>query len=318
MIELLTLLVGQKLPVSTLCRRRNRIDLTTSRPPRASAHLVGFLTFAVGAAVAAAAPARQFASGVDLVDVYASVTDARGEPVAGLTAGDFHVLEEGEPQTIAAFAAGTFPLSIAIGLDRSFSMRTRLAEIKGATRSFVAALRPEDRVMIVAIGSDTEIVSPLSADRAAAARAIDRLDAWGTTPLYDAALAAIDEIQSGKGRRALVLVSDGIDRYSETTPTSLIGRARERDVLVYPIAIGGARPPVFVELATVTGGRSVFVNDARELASAFAGIARDLRFQYLLGYSPRRKGAEGEWRSIVVTVDRPNLRVRARDGYVSR
>ena len=115
-----------------------------------------------------------------------------------------------------------------------------------------------------------------------------------------------------------MLVSDGIDRYSQTSATTLIGEARQGDVLVYPIAIGGARPTVFVELATVTGGRPFFVKDARELTTAFEAIGRELRFQYLLGYSPPRKGAPGEWRSIRVAVERPNVRVRARDGYVSR
>jgi len=245
------------------------------------------------------------------------VTDARGEPVTGLTAADFQVIEDGAPQAIAAFAAGEFPLAVAVAIDRSFSMRSRLAESKNAARSFVAALRPDDRVMIVAIGSETEIVSPLTIDHAAAMTAIARLDAWGTTPLYDAVLAAVDDIQNAKGRRALVVLSDGVDRYSETTATKLLDEVRRRDVLVYPIAIGGARAPVFVEMATVTGGRPFAVRDERELSSALSAIARELRFQYLLGYTPSQKsGTAGEWRSIRVVVDRPDLRIRARDGYI--
>ena len=116
-----------------------------------------------------------------------------------------------------------------------------------------------------------------------------------------------------------MIVSDGVDRYSDTTATKLISEARKRDVLVYPIAVGGARPPVLVEAAAVTGARSSFVKDARELTAAFTSIARELRFQYLLGYSSSHKdAADGEWHSIQVTVDRPDARVRTRDGYVSR
>src|SRR5207245_2651329 len=138
-----------------------------------------------------------------------------------------------------------------------------------------------------------------------------RLDPWGTTPLYDAALEALDEVQNGKGRRALVLVSDGTDRYSRTTAATLIGEARRRDVLVYPIAVGGTRPPVFVELAAVTGGRPSFVKEMRDLAPALTAVARELRTQYLLGYTPsRRPMGEPQWRAIEVTVDRPNVRVR--------
>jgi len=267
----------------------------------------------------------QFTSGVSLVEVYATVTDSRGEPVTDLKASDFRVRQDGTPQSITTFAAGEFPLAVAIGLDRSFSMagRTgskndRLAAAKSAARAFVAALRREDQVMVVAIGSDTDVVAPLSTDHAAALAAIDRLDAWGTTPLYDATLAALDAIQSAKGRRALVLLSDGTDRYSETNAADLVDRARRRDVLVYPIAIGLVRPPVFAELATATGGRSFFVKDPRELAAILATIARELRVQYLLGYVPPTPSEGSAWHAIEVDVDRPGVRVRARDGYFAR
>ena len=88
-----------------------------------------------------------------------------------MTAADFRVAEDGTPQSITAFAAGEFPLAVAIGLDRSFSMGgngNRLAVAKSAARTFVGALRPTDQVMVIAIGGDTEIVAPLSSDRAAA------------------------------------------------------------------------------------------------------------------------------------------------------
>ena len=271
---------------------------------------------AIGAARAAA---LQFASGVDLVEVYATVTDARGEPITGLTATSFKLLEDGEPQTIATFAAGEFPLSVAVSIDRSFSMRRWLEPSKAAARAFVSALRPDDRVMVLAIGSETQTIAPFSSDHDAAAAAIDRLDTWGTTPLYDAVLAAIRTVENATGRRALIVASDGVDRYSETSPTTLVSEARRREVLVYPIAVGGARPPVLVELAAVTGARPSFVKDARELTPAFTSIARELRFQYLLGYSSSHKGSpEGEWHSIQVSVGRADVRVRARDGYVSR
>jgi Ca-activated chloride channel homolog len=262
----------------------------------------------------------QFTSGVNLVEVYATVTDQRGEPVGGLTASDFRVLEDGVPQTISTFAAGEFPLAIAVGIDRSFSMggkSNRLAVAKSAAHAFVSAMRPGDQVMVLAIGSETEVAAPLSTDRTAAFAAIDRLDAWGTTPLYDATLVAMDAVQAGKGRRALVLLSDGNDRYSDTTATDLVDQARRRDVLVYPVAIGPTRPPVFAELAAATGGRSFYSKDPRELNGMLEMIARELRMQYLLGYAPAAN-ERSAWRSIDVQVDRPNVRVRARDGYYFR
>jgi Ca-activated chloride channel family protein len=90
-------------------------------------------------------------------------------------------------------------------------------------------------------------------------------------------------------------------------------------VLIYPIALGRQRPPIFAELASVSGGRSVQARDRPSLASALSSIARELRSQYLLGYSPARPASDRpEWRSIRVTVNRPTVRVRARDGYLAR
>jgi Ca-activated chloride channel family protein len=260
---------------------------------------------------------------VSLVEVYATVSDRQGGPVTGLTAADFRVLEDGSPQTITAFAAGEFPLAVAVALDRSFSMGgergARLNLAKSAARAFISALKPQDQVMVIAIGSDTSVVAPLSTNHAAALAAIDRLDAWGTTPLYDAAVSALDAIQSAKGRRALVLLSDGTDRYSETNAAALVEQVRRRDVLVYPVAIGPARPAVFAELATASGGRSFLVNDPRELSSTLTSIARELRSQYLLGYVPSREtAAKRSWHSIDVTVNRAGAIVRARDGYFGR
>jgi Ca-activated chloride channel homolog len=271
---------------------------------------------------AAAAPYAQFTSAVNLVEVYATVTDSQGRPITGLTAADFAIGEDGAPQRISAFAAGEFPLSVAIGLDRSFSMAadgSRLSVAKSAARSLVGALREHDQVMIVAIGGETAIVAPLSPDRGAALSAIERLDAWGTTPLYDATVAALDAIQPARGRRALVLLSDGTDRYSGTTAAGLLAAARNHDVLVYPVAIGAARPPVFAELASATGGRSFFVRDPAALIQTMTAIARELRVQYLLGYVPTRDRAGARsWHAIEVTVARQGLHVRARNGYFGR
>jgi Ca-activated chloride channel family protein len=254
------------------------------------------------------------------VEVYATVTDRQGQPVMGLTERDFRVSEDQVPQTITTFAAGDFPLSVVVAVDRSFSMAgARLAAAKQAARAFIAALRPDDEVMVLAIGSEVQTITPPVPATAARGTALDAIDAWGTTPLYDVTVTALEAIQSRRGRRALLLISDGTDRYSRTTATELIERARQSDVLTYPIALGKTRPPIFAELANVTGGRSFLVEDPKRLESVLTGIARELRFQYLLGYVPAHAPSpEPQWHSIQVTVERPDLRVRARDGYFSR
>jgi len=262
----------------------------------------------------------QFASGVSLVEVYATVTDSKGLPVTGLGAADFRITEDGVQQSISVFTAGEFPLAVAIGLDRSFSMsRDSLAGAVSAAGRFVRSLRGGDQVLLLAIGSQTDVVAPLSADRRAVLAALDRIDRWGTTPLYDAVVSAVDAIQPATGRRALVLISDGTDRYSQTTAGETIRTVRQKDVLVYPIALGRKRPEIFAELATVTGGRSFVAADAGQLDKALVAIGDELRFQYLLGYAPAKAASERPgWRGIDVSVARPGVTVRAREGYVAR
>jgi Ca-activated chloride channel homolog len=264
----------------------------------------------------------QFSSGVQLIEVYATVTDANGELVTGLRQSDFQVFENDRPQEISAFAAGEFPLTVALGVDRSFSMAgepLRLAKL--ASQTFLKQLRPGDRSMVVAIGNNAEVIAPLSSDHAAQAQVVAALDAWSTTSLYDAVIVALDRLEPEKGRQALIVFSDGADRYSEATSGQVLARARRSQALVYPITMGKTRVPAAVELATLTGGRSFLLRDAKELERTLTTIARELRYQYLIGYVPSVAPKPGmhEWRSIRVTLKTPakGLRVRARDGYTA-
>jgi len=277
---------------------------------------------ALGAGMANTGVFAQFSSGVQLIEVYATVTDAKGELVTGLGQSDFQVFENDRPQEISAFAAGEFPLTVALGVDRSFSMAgepLRLAKL--ATQTFLRQLEPGDRSMVVAIGNSAEVIAPLSSDHERQAQMVAALDAWSTTSLNDAVIAALDRLESEKGRQALVVFSDGVDRYSQATSGQMIARARRSQALVYPITIGRKQVQPAVELATLTGGRSFLLRDAKELERTLSTIARELRYQYLLGYTPNTPARPGrhEWRSIRVALKNPAIgaRVRARDGYVA-
>jgi Ca-activated chloride channel homolog len=266
--------------------------------------------------------AGEFSSRVQLVEVYATVTDAKGELVTGLDQDDFQVFEDNKRQDVATFAAGEFPLTVALGVDRSWSMagdRLRLA--KRAAQSFLRELRPNDRSMVVAISSQADVIAPLSTDRFTQTRAIEALDPWSTTALHDAIIATLDRLQSEPGRQALIVFSDGSDKYSTATAADVVARARRSNALIYPIAFGKERPPLLAELASVTGGRSFLLRDVKELEKTLATIARELRYQYLLGYTPIRPIEAGvaEWRSIRVMLEdaNPGTRVRARDGYTT-
>jgi Ca-activated chloride channel family protein len=241
--------------------------------------------------------------------------------VTGLRQEDFEVQEDQAPQEISAFAAGEFPLTVVLGIDRSWSMAgepLRLA--KASSQAFLRQLRPTDRSMAVAIGSDAEVIAPLSNDHAQQQRAIAALDPWSTTALHDAIVAILDRLEGESGRLAVVFFSDGVDRYSTAPASRVVERARQSQALIYPITLARNRPPLAAELAVVSGGRSFLIRDARALDETFENIARELRFQYLLGYTPMKVAQPGarEWRSIRVTVKgRSGLRVRARDGYTA-
>jgi Ca-activated chloride channel homolog len=278
-----------------------------------------FVLMAVLGSAAATPAGAQFSSGVSVVEVYATASDRNGEPVRGLTKEDFAVTERGLPQVVSVFAAGDFPLSVAVAIDRSFSMAgPRLAVARSAARTFLGELRPEDEAAVLTIGSQVEVAAPLSTDRRAQFDALDRIDAFGTTGLYDAVIAAIGITQAAKGRRALVLLSDGTDRYSRSTAEEVLEQARRSDVMVYPIALGRTASPFFEQLAARTGGRAFHLQDPARLVDTLRRIARELRFQYLLGYAPASAPAsQGEWRPIEVRVTRPGVTVRAREGYLT-
>jgi Ca-activated chloride channel homolog len=260
----------------------------------------------------------QFSAGTELVEVYVSVSDSTGRPVTNLPREAFTVREDGVPQPIATFAAGTMPLALGVAVDRSFSMAGRpLAAAKAGAIRLLDSLRTEDRVMVVAVGSRVETLVPLSAERQRAREVVASLTPWGTSPLGDATIAAIARVAEGSGRRALALFSDGRERYNQADRAAVVDRVRRGSVLVYPIAVGGTPTPLLVELAVASGGRSFAARDDREAARAAEALAYDLRHQYLLGYVPPRPLDQGPeaWRSIRVAVARPGATIRARDGY---
>jgi Mg-chelatase subunit ChlD len=122
---------------------------------------------------------------------------------------DFTVSEDGRPQAISAFAAGEFPLSVALGVDRSWSMAgepLRLA--RQASQAFLRQLRPGDRSMVLAISDQADVIAPMSEDRAAQIRAIGELDPWSTTALQDAVIVALDRLEPEAGRQALIVLAN--------------------------------------------------------------------------------------------------------------
>ena len=172
--------------------------------------------------------------------------------------------------------------------------------------------------MLVAIGSDVDVPVPLTDDRRAVDTALQGLDAWGSTALHDAVITAFDAIEPAPGRRALVLVSDGIERHSQRSADDVRERVRASDVLAYPVVLQGKVSVLLEQLAAITGGRAQRVRQLRDVPATLRRIASELRHQYLIGYTPTRPPQAGEYRRIEVRVTRPAHAVRARAGYLAR
>ena len=256
----------------------------------------------------------QFGATTELVEVYATVLDSAGAPVQGLTAGDFEVLENGRAQPITQFTAGEFPLSLAIVIDRSFSMGgERIDAARAGARRLIDQLRASDRVLVLAIGGKADVLAGFDAPRAAARRAAETAQVWGTSPIGDVVAQGIDAVKGEPGRRAVVIWSDGVEREATVERDEVLRRARQSGVLVYAVAMGATPSPLLTSLASLSGGRLLEGRNRRSAEAAAATVAAELRHQYLIGYAPP-PGPAG-WREIAVRVARPGLTVRARKGY---
>ena len=193
----------------------------------------------------------------------------------------------------------------------------RLAFVQEAALRFLAALRPDDEATVIGISSEVETLAPLSRDRAAQRLAVSQLTPWGTTKLHDAVIESFARIAATRGRRALVILTDGDDKGSRASADDVIARVRASDVLCYAVVVGRRNSALFAQLASFTGGRVFWVRDASTLDDAFVSIAEELRQQYLIGFTPAQAGGEGarRFRRIALRTPGRDTSIRARPGY---
>lgn len=273
---------------------------------------------------------------VRLVLIPTAVEDHKGRAVKGLDKSDFRVLEDRIPQSISYFdREADEPISVAFLLDLSGSMRQigKLEAAKEAIRTFVELLRPRDRFGLVGFADDQVAwITPFTTNRA---RFLERLavqDGYGQTALNDAVAAAPSLIeQDRKGRKAIVLLTDGVDTRSRMSVDQAIAKARHAQVPIYTIGFTSLPEmvlrrskkdetpdynlAVLERFSNETGGKLHLVNDPDEWKEAVAEVTEDLRFQYVLGYYPQRETWDGSFRRIQVETERGRLVVRARNGY---
>lgn len=258
---------------------------------------------------------------VDLVELYTTVMDNTNRPVTTLSEADFTVSEDGRRQELAKFElVEDLPLTLGVVIDTSGSMETSLGEARRTASQFLSNLiTPRDRSFAVAFASRPALLIGRTSDVSAVAASIERLRAAGNTALHDALITSLYYFRGVRGRRALVLLSDGEDTASTVSFPDVEEYARRSAVAIYTIGLEVGRTQVILRnklsgLAKVTGGRSFFISKAEDLAPVYDEIERELRSQYLLAYNSNRVGGGEEYREVEVRV-KGRLKARTISGY---
>jgi Ca-activated chloride channel homolog len=269
---------------------------------------------------------------VKLVNVFVTVTDAHGSPVAGLKKENFALKEDGREQKIAVFdKESALPLSIALAVDTSLSTRRDLPLEQSSAKRFAhMIMRPVDALAVYAFSEVVNLAMPFTGDLKRIDEGIDHVRLGAATALYDAIYLASRALDRRQGRKVIVLITDGGDTISKVDYKEAARAAEEAEALVYSIIVvpieasagretGGEH--ALIQLSEDTGGKYYYAKSASQLDDAFRKISDELRTQYLLAYYPLQHTSYSEFRRIQVTVSGPSdaadYRVRHRAGYYS-
>jgi Ca-activated chloride channel family protein len=257
---------------------------------------------------------------VDVVQVTVTVTNDRGEFVAGLPQSAFHVLEDGKPQTVTYFASEDVPLELVVAVDISGSMQAAMPKLKESVKAFLGAVPAENRLSLLGFNDTVFALTRRPTDPPEErVRAVDRLAPWGATALYDVIVRGIDMLGARTGRKALIVFSDGEDQGSHVTLDQVEQRLQASDVTLYMIGQGRGLDvdrlkKVMERLASPTGGRVFAMASINQLSGAFDTLLEELSHQYLIGYPPPGEVRDGKFHEIRVRVD-GHKNVRSRTGY---
>jgi Ca-activated chloride channel family protein len=300
-----------------------------------SAVLLAAMVASLGAHPSAQPPTTQptgptFKGGVDLVTIRAVVRDPKGRPVTSLTRDDFELIDNGTPHPVIAVEQDNGPVGLALLFDISGSMdvNDRFGRAREQGYFLLSGLRNgEDEAAIYAFDSRLHVIQPFTTELDRLRGTVTEFSRWGMTSLHDAIASASRTMDTrATRRRALVVLTDGIDTGSKLTPSQVSAIASSIDLPVYIVAVvqaiddpreGGGNQQLAGELADLarwTGGQ-LFVSTSMSEASAVARqITAELRQQYLIAFEP---GATPGWHSVEVQVRRKGHTVQARSGYVA-
>jgi len=271
---------------------------------------------------------------VKLVNVFSTVTNSSGAPVSTLKQEDFQLFEDGKPQKIAVFQRESeLPLSIVIAIDTSLSTRTnQKLELESARRFAHAILRPIDGVSLFQFSEVVDQLTPFTADIRVIDKGISRVRTGAATALYDTLYLGSEALLDRRGRKVMVVITDGGDTVSKTSYQDAVREAQQAEVILYSIIIvpiesnagrdiGGEH--ALIQLSRDTGGKYYYASSLDQLDAAFRQISDELRTQYLIAYYPSQRLSDSEFRRIEIKIDPTSkdypdpsgLQVRHRTGY---
>jgi VWFA-related protein len=251
-----------------------------------------------------------------------SASDAARAQVS-LSAKDLLVVEDGVIQEVESFEEAVAPISIAMVVDTSGSMRRALGDAQQAARSFVTALRPSDPLALVRFSDRVIVEHEFSERRQTTLDAIGRLEAVGGTALFDALYDSMAILKKRAGRRAIVLLSDGRDENnpgtapgSEHVLADVLAQVRDTDTVVYAIGLGAnVDREALQQIAERSGGIATFPAQADELDAEYRRVLEELRRRYVLGYTSTNSTRDGAWRQVVVGSRVEGVEIRSAGGF---
>jgi len=280
-------------------------------------------------------PQVPFRAGVELVSLNVTVTDGTQKYITDLTQDDFNVFEDGVKQDVTFFNKTNLPIALALLLDTSASMETKLPTAQEAAIGFAKKLRSQqDLAEVIDFDSRVIVLQNFTNSVPELEQAIHKTSAGGSTSLYNAIYIALKDLKKivAKNteeirRQAIIVLSDGEDTSSLLPFEEVLDLAKRSETAIYSIGLRtpdgpgtttkGFKEAEFVlrQFSQETGGRSFFPNQLADLANVYGQIADELSSQYTVGYTSRNPKRDGSWRRIVVRVGRPSLTARTKLGY---
>lgn len=260
---------------------------------------------------------------VRLVELFTTVLDGSGRPVQTVDPGVLSVFEDGVPQKVRVVEpVGETPIRVVTLIDNSLSMRERLEETRGAALQFLQrTLRPVDQAAVITFNRKPTVAVRLTSDQEELKEGLTGLLAEDQTSLYDSLAYSLQYLNGVKGQRAVLLLSDGMDRSSRLTFEQSLECARRAGIAVYTIGLGledggkGEAGDKLRRMAAETGGRSWFVESPGQLDGVYQKIERELRSQYRISYQSTNNSPNDGFRAVRVEVAQKGLEARTISGY---